>query len=644
MASVVERKDKHGNVSSYQVKWRLGGKADADWQTERFAGDDLEVAAEAAAIFKKEVDAAGQQWPLGWVKGKGYVAAEGCEESDYRFETYARNSIANRTAGSYYKRQRIRAMEMYLLPTFANCDIRSTEHFSKATLGVWVNQMRATMVRQGGGEPKPMSNGTLRGLLKLLSSVLEEATMADPPLRARNPCRLIRLGNGHSTSDDSGSGDLMEFMRPEEIAGIISCFSRASDRMLVRTAYGTGLRWGEITALEGRHLRDPGPGEYEVQVAQAWKRYSPKSEAEASAPGSGEGLRSIDWRLGPPKSEAGVRTVEITKTLWQELQDFGVAELDMKSLIFRGPDGTRIIYGTFWERWNNAVKKAKKLKLLPAWRMPTFHDLRHSHVAVLLSERHSLTYVQRRLGHETITTTSDRYGHLLDTASKAALDTLERVMGAPLPVAGGAADRAAAPEAPEADGGAADRAAVPGPRGGDDGGDRSTPARLTDDGLGATPAGGRVVYVAHMGVHEVPFWGVEDAERTAERWVRERGGSVHVETSTSEAWTGEEVRALAPGRAWVWEIGPVVYAADGSEVDARPGAAEARGAWKYDFEDGFTAEAARFAVEQWADPETRTLVRAWGRDEQCVLAAFAEARTDALRLCAVEPAAADTEA
>lgn len=66
--------------------------------------------------------------------------------------------------------------------------------------------------------------------------------------------------------------------------------------------------------------------------------------------------------------------------------------------------------------------------MLPLWKFPTIHDLRHSHVAALLSDRHSFTYVQRRLGHESITTTSDTYGNLLETAHTAALVTIDRVM------------------------------------------------------------------------------------------------------------------------------------------------------------------------------------------------------------------------
>ncbi|MGY3199829.1 tyrosine-type recombinase/integrase [Streptomyces sp. TE5632] len=585
MASVIGRRNKTGEIVSYQVKWRAGGKRTGDWQTERFTD---EVSAE---VFKDAVDEAGQNWPPGWVKGKGYVDPEAADESSYRFENWARRSIANRTAGDYYKRQRLRSLEMYIFPTFGHCDIRSTEHFSKATVGAWINTMRQTKVRRGGGKPKDMSPETLRGLHKLLSSVLKEAVVAEPPLRNRNPCDLTRLpkDDDHGIGDADGD-DQMEFMTPNEVAGLVACFPRASDRMLVRAAYGTGLRWGEITALATRHVRSPVRDKYEVRVTRAWKRRTPS-----------------DFYLGPPKTRSSRRTVEITAGLWRELQEFGLAEAEKDELVFCGQDGERIKYATFWERWNRAVAKAKKQGLLPEWKFPTFHDLRHSHVAVLLSDGHSLTYVQRRLGHESIKTTSDRYGHLLETAHTAALLTLDRVMGITSPVGAQSAE--------------------------------------TDRGA----EGRRAVYVAHVGLRQLGFWQAEHAEELAERWARERGGAVRVERMSADWWirsTGGQVgsdnglkavREELPGRAFVWSVGLALYDVDGTECTRNPGAHQPAGRWVWEFEEDYTDEPSHSVTEWRPGREALTEARAWGLDQEAVQAAYAVARADAVRTCGFHP-------
>ncbi len=44
---------------------------------------------------------------------------------------------------------------------------------------------------------------------------------------------------------------------------------------------------------------------------------------------------------------------------------------------------------------------------------PRFHDLRHSHVALLIAENVPMKAIQVRLGHASIVLTTDRYGHLL---------------------------------------------------------------------------------------------------------------------------------------------------------------------------------------------------------------------------------------
>ncbi|MFF4388505.1 tyrosine-type recombinase/integrase [Streptomyces sp. NPDC001552] len=582
MATVVPREDKNGNVSSYQVKWRLGGSG--PWQVERFADlDDMPKALAAAEVFKEAVNQAKQQWPPGWIKGRGHINAETMVEERYRFDLYAKACVEKRPGSRRYKGQRLRALEMYLNPTFGNCDVRSAEHFCQETIGAWLVKMGETRIKRGS-KWKLMSPGTIRMYHGLLYQVMNTAVYTQPPLRPQNPCKLSVLPKGNDWGvDDDESTDEMEFMDPAQIAGLVSCLDRPMDKMLVRLAFGTGLRWGEISALQGKHVRSPRTGEYEVRVTRAWKR----------DPGH-------PWKPGPPKSEAGRRTVEITAGLWQELQEFGLSRLEKDDLLFHDGAGARLPYSTFYDRFMGAVVKAKKAGLMPDWKFPTFHDIRHSHVAVLLSESTSLLYVQRRLGHESMKTTADRYGHLLETAHKVALGALDRAMGGT--EAATAADVPAAPQIAPV---------------------RAQTAR---------------VHVAHVGPHRLAFEFVGDAEDMAQRWALETGSSVRVEAMAREDWTGTtgrtaaEVRDEMPSRALIWSIGPAVYAADGSEVTGDPAAQEPSLAWRWDFEPDFTEEAALHVVEQRRPPAAQA-ARAWGRDKAAVLSAYAQARADALRAC-----------
>jgi integrase len=56
----------------------------------------------------------------------------------------------------------------------------------------------------------------------------------------------------------------------------------------------------------------------------------------------------------------------------------------------------------------------------------TFHDLRHTFASTALAEGVPISEVSRWLGHKSITTTVDLYGHLVPEASGRTRDALDR--------------------------------------------------------------------------------------------------------------------------------------------------------------------------------------------------------------------------
>jgi integrase len=59
----------------------------------------------------------------------------------------------------------------------------------------------------------------------------------------------------------------------------------------------------------------------------------------------------------------------------------------------------------------------------------TFHDLRHTFSNTALAEGVPISEVSRWLGHKSITTTVDLYGHLVPEASGRARDALDSAFG-----------------------------------------------------------------------------------------------------------------------------------------------------------------------------------------------------------------------
>jgi integrase len=54
-----------------------------------------------------------------------------------------------------------------------------------------------------------------------------------------------------------------------------------------------------------------------------------------------------------------------------------------------------------------------------------FHDLRHSHAALLIADKAHPKVIQARLGHSSIKTTLDTYGHLFEGLDEAAAERLD---------------------------------------------------------------------------------------------------------------------------------------------------------------------------------------------------------------------------
>ena len=75
------------------------------------------------------------------------------------------------------------------------------------------------------------------------------------------------------------------------------------------------------------------------------------------------------------------------------------------------PDHTRTLEGRLW------IRKIR------------FHDLRHSFATLLISQGENVKFVQSQLGHASIQTTIDRYGHLFPESYKEAGKRLEDTVG-----------------------------------------------------------------------------------------------------------------------------------------------------------------------------------------------------------------------
>ena len=111
-------------------------------------------------------------------------------------------------------------------------------------------------------------------------------------------------------------------------------------------------------------------------------------------------------------------TVEVLRA---HLDQFGERSPD--ALVFTTVQGRMLHPNNLNERVWKPTVEAAEISV-----RPRIHDLRHMHASWLISRGVDLLIVQRRLGHESIVTTADRYGHLIPGAQDAATNALDRLL------------------------------------------------------------------------------------------------------------------------------------------------------------------------------------------------------------------------
>jgi integrase len=169
----------------------------------------------------------------------------------------------------------------------------------------------------------------------------------------------------------------------------------------------TGLRWGELAALECRSV------DFERRRVQVDRAV----------------VELADGRLvyGSPKNHQQ-RSVPFPTFLADQLKAL-VSSKRSHELLFTSPNGHPLRVNN-WKR--RAFDKAADLLVEnnPALLRPTVHDLRHTAASLAISAGANVKAVQRMLGHASAAMTLDVYADLFDDDLDAVGDALSR-LGAP---------------------------------------------------------------------------------------------------------------------------------------------------------------------------------------------------------------------
>jgi integrase len=313
------------------------------------------------------------------------------EFAEEKWLPYTRARVGEQTSVNYEN-----VVRVHLLPALGHLELRQV---TRETLDGFVSdwsaggplfQERVGLARERERErarterrePRPIRVGrspkTISNAIVVLSAMLGKAVEWN--YLAVNPAARLERPR-----DDREPG---ERMRPLD-AGSVHALVDATEGQLARTllvaAALTGARRGELLGLEW--------GDVDWTRNRVWVRRS-------------IGLAGAK----KPKSRRSVRAIALTPTLAGELEKLWKessykADTDPVFASSKGTplDGRNVIRTVF--------EPALRRSGLPRMR---FHDLRHTYASLLIAQDAHVKYISEQLGHASVQTTLDRYGHLFD--------------------------------------------------------------------------------------------------------------------------------------------------------------------------------------------------------------------------------------
>lgn len=273
-------------------------------------------------------------------------------------------------------RQNYRAAWRNIAPHFGQWPVNRIEH---ADVAEWVRALSEVK----GPE-------TVRAAYRVLCLVLDYAIQARR--LTINPARGVRLPRRPPARE--------RILTVEEVRALADRLGRDGDLVLAM-AY-LGLRWSELAALK---VSDVDLLRRRVRVVERATEVAGRMDISA------------------PKSRASKRHVAIPALLEPSLHARLLGK-PRDALVFSAPDGGYLRNGNWRSRsgWSMATKELGIEGVTP-------HDLRRTFGSLARAAGADLRWIQRAMGHESITTTARIYAHLYDDELDivaAALDRLGR--------------------------------------------------------------------------------------------------------------------------------------------------------------------------------------------------------------------------
>lgn len=262
------------------------------------------------------------------------------------------------------------------------------QYFEKATISKLT--LEEMLNFRNNLESKGLSRNTVNKQMFLLKKIMSIAV--EKRYIATNPCNDV---------------ENLKFDKPErefwtltEFQEFIELFEDSEEayKLIFLVAFFTGMRIGEILALTWK----------DVYLEDGFIKVSKTL------------VRGTKFITSPPKTEESKRRISIHTDLITDLKGWkSKQEQDLTPYVINTEDlqifqftPSFINYDNVLRKYNIVMKRNNTLKRIK------IHGLRHSHVALLIYNKEEDLSIKKRLGHSTIQTTLDYYGHLYPDKEK----------------------------------------------------------------------------------------------------------------------------------------------------------------------------------------------------------------------------------
>lgn len=251
MAWIEKKKRSDGGVSA-RVVWRLGGSRDGAYQSETFSAGTDAMNMERARGFKSMVEPAGQRWPEGWVRGEGFVRPNGVDpmRRPPRFDEIGEEYVRQIVDLSPGQRKRYLGQLRVLAATRVQGELVFTKpvtSITEADLRAWLLTWDRSM------KTKSNYHGLIHGVCA--DAIAKGWLSVNPTVRTALKGSRVRQSRPE-----------LRFLTEAECEAAVKLAGPYGD--LITVAVGTGLRFGEITAL---WVSDVDLTRRAIRVSKAWK-------------------------------------------------------------------------------------------------------------------------------------------------------------------------------------------------------------------------------------------------------------------------------------------------------------------------------------------------------------------------------------